>query len=76
MKKKNKKQKNVMSFPSEKLGQDRETDKRTDAQTNDGGTIGLSAESGGPICTFFKFLHKDIFAHLNVPGFQIFQYLH
>ena len=69
---KNNKQKNVKSCPSEKFGEDRETDKRTDAQTNEGGAIGLPAKSGGPICTFFHICTKKYLCSFECNWFSNF----
>ena len=49
--------KNSMSCPSEKLQEDKETVRRTDTQTGEGGTTGLSTEGGGPIKMLKLFHH-------------------
>lgn len=49
--------KNWMSCPSEKLQEDKETVRRTDTQTGEGGTTGLPAERGGPIAMLKLFHH-------------------
>ena len=46
-----------MSCPSEKLQEDKETVRRTDTQTGEGGTTGLPAERGGPIAMLKLFHH-------------------
>ena len=48
--------KNSISCPSEKLGEDKETVRRTDTQTGEGGTTGPPTEGGGPI-TMLKLFH-------------------
>ena len=49
--------KNPMSCPSEKLQEDKETVRRTDTQTGEGGTTGLPTEGGGPIEMLKLFHH-------------------
>ena len=48
--------KNSVSCPSEKLQEDKETVRRTDTQTGEGGTTGPPTEGGGPI-TMLKLFH-------------------